>query len=191
MLVDHQPTCTCPDFLNRGGPCKHMLFVTLRVLGNPSTSLHIVQRALLTDELRQVLGRGSNAADTLASDAVRRAWQGVATGPAEQQEAPARGVEEGSECAICFEPLTAERSRACASCRNGLHTDCLQRLAAHSASSGVRCPYCRGAFEAGSVQTRGGYVNLAGVSPGHRDVQLADLYGERARWIIMNGGGLD
>jgi hypothetical protein len=44
VVIDRQPSCTCPDFEKSfNGPCKHLLFVMVRVLKQPLNSPFIYQ----------------------------------------------------------------------------------------------------------------------------------------------------
>ena len=52
VTLAQQPGCTCPDFQRRGEPCKHMLFVMLRVLKLDSSNPLAWQKALLKQEVR-------------------------------------------------------------------------------------------------------------------------------------------
>ncbi len=180
--IDHIPTCTCPDFQRRGGPCKHLLFVTLRVLNLNHTDMCVIQQALLTEELKHVLGNMETRVlqaprVVVADEAVRSVWKQRA-GASSSSTTPVkpRNVDEGAECGICFDPLTND-SVCCVQCQNGLHQACWNALLKHKKSSNVPCPYCRGDFMGGRAE-EGGYVNLASVSTAHRghNVGLLELY---------------
>lgn len=184
--IDHLPTCTCPDFSRRGGPCKHLLFVTLRVLNLPSTDLCIVQQALLTEELQHVLANLESRVNpfVVAEEAVRSAWKQRGGGGNATPVKP-RNLDDGSECAICFDPLTSDAA-CCVQCHNGLHKECWQAMLKHKKSSTVPCPYCRGDFTGGrGADNEGGYVNLASASASHRRVPgFMTLYPNSAEWLL-------
>lgn len=55
VKIENTPCCTCPDFQNRHRPCKHILFVYLRVLNVDAQNPLIWQRALLSGEVRTLL----------------------------------------------------------------------------------------------------------------------------------------
>jgi hypothetical protein len=47
----HTPTCSCPDFVQRQDLCKHILFVTVCVVGLAIDDPRVFQRGLTTSEL--------------------------------------------------------------------------------------------------------------------------------------------
>ena len=55
VLVARVPSCTCVDFRDRRTVCKHLLFVYAKVLRVQRDSHILQQRALLREELRQIL----------------------------------------------------------------------------------------------------------------------------------------
>ena len=58
VLVARMPSCTCVDFRDRRTVCKHLLFVYAKVLRVQRDSHILQQRALLREELRQILTPG-------------------------------------------------------------------------------------------------------------------------------------
>eukprot|EP00439_Symbiodinium_sp_Y106_P032130 s1128_g3.t2 len=53
--IGTKPSCDCPDFLKGRGPCKHILFIWLRVLRLEEDDYRIWQSALLTSELKSAV----------------------------------------------------------------------------------------------------------------------------------------
>merc|ERR1711939_527775 len=127
------PGCDCPDFLQRGGLCKHVLFIWLRVLRCSSDDPRIWQKALLSQELidavQPLFDRKSRRLPSLAGKAVRDAFA-KATGSAgdvkseeDAGDRRKRQTLEGEECAVCFEAMTeADEARHllcfCGACGN-------------------------------------------------------------------------
>lgn len=62
VVISHVPSCTCEDFRRaHASPCKHIMFVLIKVLKVPQNSYLVYQQAFLSRELRQIF----------AADAVR------------------------------------------------------------------------------------------------------------------------
>ena len=159
----------CADF-HRGNLCKHILFVFLKVLKVPPSSPLIYQKALLQSELAEVFEKAPNIALVSASvrveDSVAKAYQDSKDGqqkPPEKETAVVEFVE--SDCAVCFDPMTSpETAKACPTCRNYLHIECLQKWLNHSPT----CPYCRSQLRKSSSQvSKTSYLNLAHARSGH------------------------
>ena len=55
VKIASTPTCTCPDYQHRHKPCKHIMFVYLRVLNMKVDDALIWQQALLTHEVDAIL----------------------------------------------------------------------------------------------------------------------------------------
>ncbi|GBF92508.1 hypothetical protein Rsub_04612 [Raphidocelis subcapitata] len=203
VSISRNPTCDCPDH-GKGNLCKHVLFVLLRALKLRANNPLVWQKALLTQEVEDILAgvhsTGSDVRDVLAGEAVRRGLQ-AATGRA--KPGTRRAVE--GDCPICFDELVdgAEAVSWCASCGNNLHTRCCDSWARarRAGGGGVTCVYCRapwadgsrpgaaggGGAGAGAAGPPGGgaYVNLARYSEAHRgvDTSIEALYPETAGFI--------
>lgn len=208
--VCRHPSCTCPDFA-RGNLCKHILFVMLRVLKLPTTDPLVWQRALLTDEVNDVLGgRRSEGADPscLADERVRLRYQqltgAVPVDAAGSSQGPVQRPVEG-DCPICFDELkpTGEALSWCCACGNSVHKVCFTRWETSKRSAGqvVSCVYCRAPWRDGSnpsaasasqVSPKTAYLNLkdASTAHAHTDTSLEALYGSNAVWIQAHSGQL-
>jgi hypothetical protein len=81
------------------------------------------------------------------------------------------------DCPICFMELEPEKDEIVwcrAACGNNIHKACFQQWAATQNAQGVRCVYCRSAWETGSSEldlkqlAKDGYVNEEGyLNVGH------------------------
>eukprot|EP00741_Cyanophora_paradoxa_P009090 tig00000145_g8802.t1 len=193
VRIDSLPSCDCPDFQKHGQPCKHILFVYLRVLKVPSTNPLVWQAALLEPELREALGGA--AADRLrrvdsrfVAAAAVRAQHAAMTGQKPAEELDGRGAApvaqrpvEG-DCPVCCEEFGREAVVWCrASCGNN-----------------VTCPMCRtpwqdpaasraAAAPRGRALQVGGYANLGALQPGFRPMSLEERYPETHPWIEARG----
>ncbi|CAJ0880050.1 7782_t:CDS:10 [Entrophospora sp. SA101] len=121
------PKCSCPDFSRGGNLCKHILFVYLKVLRvNPSSS-YIYQKALLTNELRQIFQNAAPNPTVLANQRVRDKYAKIVGGvnsgsdDASSVKRPRQPIE--GDCPICYETLSeTEKLVWCKdSCGNNVH----------------------------------------------------------------------
>lgn len=201
--------CSCLDFAKAAGVCKHLLFVTLRILKLPRDDHRVWQTSLVPSELRPLVGQLAQlASDVAQSDGIRaepavlRAYAAEAT---EAITSAASGGGQGAagrrqalpaDCPICFEEMMeagdevngSEAVAYCRSCGHNVHGDCQRRWAA--VSQGDVCPLCRGPWRPGSAAGEKGEgaegaapLNLAAFSAEHRSVSLMELYPETHRWM--------
>ncbi len=135
VTLSKVPHCNCPDHA-KGNLCKHLLFVSLKVVGLRSTSNLVYQDALLTAELdeifcrmqqrREVLTGGATSSEVVANQSVRDTYDRMTGKMTEESD----GIEGGNlkddgsdktegdyeiqrkpiegDCAICFDPLGEE-----------------------------------------------------------------------------------
>mmetsp|Transcript_104727 Transcript_104727/g.249363 ORF Transcript_104727/g.249363 Transcript_104727/m.249363 type:complete len:316 (-) Transcript_104727:49-996(-) len=189
--IGTKPSCDCPDFLKGRGPCKHILFIWLRVLQLEEDDYRIWQSALLTSELKSAVEplfkRRAKWALPLAEkevqDAFRKATRGDG-GACGQETGSCRKPVEGEDCAVCFEAMRMSEEAAgqlvfCWSCGNNFHADCIRRWQqACSGESSRPCPLCRQPWRLAEHVPPGGrilvasrsestYLNLLCPSPHH------------------------
>ncbi|XP_042484149.1 mitogen-activated protein kinase kinase kinase 1-like [Macadamia integrifolia] len=151
------PSCTCPD---RTTPCKHILFVFLRVLGVSLEDTCLRRRTLRPCQLSRLLGSPTSP-DSLAGIRVRErfhelflhsATPGVPSGVAD--------LEDGATCPICLDELGKEDGVVtCRACRNPLHEECLQTWKRSRGRRPATCVICRARWRDMAEQER--YLNLA------------------------------
>lgn len=142
VLRSRECSCTCPDFLRRGRPCKHILFVLARVAKCRSEACAIPPspRAFrLTPGLAEALRRALvfHVESHRAADAP----------PPPPSAAEPTGPEDAGvdgDCAICFEGLAGggALARCESSCGNRFHLECITRWVARTPT----CPLCRANF---------------------------------------------
>ncbi|KAI4377647.1 hypothetical protein MLD38_015242 [Melastoma candidum] len=167
------PSCTCPD---RTTPCKHILFVLIRVLGVPLDDPCLRRRSLRPCRLRSLLSAPSDVA-SLASASLRARFHErffLARKRGGCNELGARpdkrtGEEEGDGdepevCPICLEEMGAEggeggRPVTCMTCRNRVHEECLLRWKKSLGRRSAICVMCRARWRMEKEPDR--YVNLA------------------------------
>ncbi|XP_071696159.1 uncharacterized protein [Rutidosis leptorrhynchoides] len=154
------PSCTCPD---RTTPCKHILFVYIRVLSVSLDDPCLWRTTLHINELTQLLSSPISL-DTIAGPVIRQRFQEmylqrVTTHP--DGKAPAIQAEEGSNCPICLEDMgIGERKLvACATCKNLIHEECLLAWKKSSRRRSTSCVICRARWRDRTEQEK--YINLS------------------------------
>ncbi|XP_042485002.1 mitogen-activated protein kinase kinase kinase 1-like [Macadamia integrifolia] len=159
VTLSTTPSCTCPD---RMIPCKHILFVYLRVLGVSLNDTCLQATTLRPGQVSNLLV-STTLPDSLAGVRVRERYlrlmmsQSTTSGVLSREAE----VEEGATCPICLEEMKREdRVVACGSCRNSLHEECLQKWKRIKRRSTATCVICRERWrDNNGEQDR--YLNLA------------------------------
>lgn len=160
VLISASPRCNCPDFERRQSPCKHVLFVWLRVLRLESGDPRVWQRKLSMEDVREVLrrcrtravGRGLRAPTDAQQRYARLVGCSGEAGQADgqpPQPCRARRALEEDECAICYEAMEEHEEQAglvtfCLACGANFHKDCIRRWQEKSRKGD--CPLCREPF---------------------------------------------
>lgn len=198
--ISTKPSCNCPDFTKRDGgpshgPCKHLIFIFIRVLKLKEDDPAWWQVRLLPDEVSQILDAApkSVSVEVLADESVRRQYQ-ILSGSQDNNDTSNisnRKPVEG-DCSICFEDLgLADVSRPddvttfCGTCGNNFHKTCVQNWA--RAKGKPICPLCRTDMSKDNLPlhcTQDNYANLATYSSQHaRQLTLGELYADTHRYI--------
>lgn len=192
-IVDLAPTCNCKDFMKRirttgEGPCKHLIFVFLRVLKMDKKDARWWQKRWLPSELEQLLAEEDKRpidSAVMAEDAVVRRFRETQS----QEDAPGREL--SVDCPICFEEFCLESSNPqdaimrCKSCKGGFHELCIGKWKSHGNAS---CPLCRASLPERSVDDNDEVPNFAQYSSMHsRPMQLQELYASTYQYIGRGG----
>ncbi|CAK9184886.1 unnamed protein product [Ilex paraguariensis] len=150
------PSCSCPD---RTTPCKHILFVLIRVLGVSLDDGCLLRKTLRPCELHRLLGLPMSP-ESFAGDGVRE-WFHQLYFPARQGPSrPVVEIENGAMCPICLEEMERrEKLVACATCRNPIHKECLMAWKRSSRRKSVSCVICRARWRDRAERER--YLNLS------------------------------
>lgn len=159
------PSCTCPD--RAATPCKHTLFVLLRVLGLPPDAACIRRRASLRPpHLRHLLDAPTPSEALAGSRARERFHQLFSSVPSEggAQQRNDRTSEPGGTCPVCLEEMEEEEEEeggvaTCAACGNSVHEQCFQRWKRIRGRRAASCVMCRARWRERKEQET--YVNLA------------------------------
>ncbi|KAF8388925.1 hypothetical protein HHK36_025607 [Tetracentron sinense] len=156
VTLSATPSCTCPD---RTIPCKHILFVFLRVL---DVSLHdtcLRRRTLRPCQLTRLLST-STSIEALAGVRVRERFHQLFAQSRRGNSQPPVELEDGATCPICMEEMgKEERVVACGACRNPLHEGCLLTWKRSRGRRSASCVICRARWRERGEQDR--YLNLA------------------------------
>lgn len=158
-------SCTCPDH-GKSHPCKHILFVLLKVLRVSPRSHLVYQKALLQVELREIFRHADEIThcSVQAKNEVVRAYNermsvsGNSSNSADAVAINALRLEPEGECAICFDIMTGKDTvKMCSTCKNFLHQECLEKWLSQSAT----CCYCRSVWPVALSEGRGSKSSAA------------------------------
>lgn len=180
VTIDRQPRCDCPDWRKNGGdPCKHTIFVFLRVLGISQTSHTWYQKALLSSEL-QIIFASARPDPTTSNPSLQSAYKKAVSGEkSEEADSPKKGEkckipQKGDVCPICYEEFAEGIVKGLVfctlSCGNPLHSKCASEWSksCKRSSQEITCIYCRALMKDKkdhlSFSQTGEYMNLAGPS---------------------------
>ncbi|CAH8281523.1 unnamed protein product [Eruca vesicaria subsp. sativa] len=172
------PTCTCPD---RKKPCKHILFVLIRVLGIPLDDKCLRQRRLRPCLLYRLVSAPTRP-ECLASFHLQQRFlqllstvnshYGGDTGSSSTREPdqPEKEMEEeAATCPICLDDISVIKSvngeyvggeeieRAvvkCRVCKNKVHEDCMLKWRASRGRRPAICVVCRSRWRRVSGSSR-------------------------------------
>lgn len=199
--ISVNPSCDCPDFQKRkalktDGPCKHLIFLFLRVLKVPREDPKWWQARLLSSELKEIMESAPKGpvrdAGVMAQDAVLEQYQQSSQDSVEEGRRALEG-----ECTICYEDLVAKdgnqrpenRTTYCKKCGNNFHSMCMQNW--HRAQSNPTCPLCcqdMGVKGSSTGDAGEGFLNLAQYSTAHeRQLTLSELYANTRQYIGRGG----
>ena len=198
VTIDRQPRCDCPDWLKNGGdPCKHTLFVFLRVLGIHQNSHLWYQKALISSELQYIFAN-ARPDPTYTNPSLQSAYLKAISSNKMKDEGDTkindncRIPQKGDVCPVCYEEFAEGISKDLVfceeSCGNPLHKKCAIEWskACKRLSQDATCIYCRAQMiKKGEVtfSKEGDYLNMAGPSSlvdGKRDFSIYSWSSMRA-----------
>ncbi|CAH9106297.1 unnamed protein product [Cuscuta epithymum] len=150
--------CTCPD---PTAPCKHILFVMIRVLGLELHDPCIWRKSLPPQQLNRLLGLPTSA-DAVAGTKLREKFHQLFS--RERLRHPVMVIPEGAACPVCLEEIEREERRvaACGTCKNPIHEECLQAWRKQSKPRrSFSCVLCRARWRDVRAANPGLYLNLS------------------------------
>ena len=132
LAIDNTITCTCWDFIQRGNkhPCKHILYIIMRVLRFTAIDLHLDRWEFNSGVVDAILYATASCLEVEIQEESSAA-------PAEVENLRADTL-----CVICFSDFEAgssEELAKCHQCKHVLHSSCLQIWLQHRRT----CPFCR------------------------------------------------
>ncbi|KVH90333.1 hypothetical protein Ccrd_007656 [Cynara cardunculus var. scolymus] len=153
VTLSAAPSCNCPDPTT---PCKHILFLYIRVLSLSPDDPCLRTRTLRPCQLTRLLSAPVSS-ETVAGAAIRQRFhelylRRIATTP------PVITVEDNSTCPICLEEMGVGGRRlvACATCKNPIHEECLMAWKNRRSRT---CVICRARWR--NIDEEDRYINLS------------------------------
>ncbi|WRX35193.1 zinc finger protein [Theobroma cacao] len=156
VALSATPSCTCPD---RTTPCKHILFVLIRVLGVSIDDTCLRRRTLRPCRLNRLLSTPTYP-EALAGAGIRERFHQLYYQAKKQGESSGgvKEIEEGTTCPVCLEEMEkGEKVLACSTCRNLIHEECLMSWKRSRGRRSASCVICRARWSADQEK----YLNLA------------------------------
>ncbi|MCL7024975.1 hypothetical protein MKW94_014145 [Papaver nudicaule] len=154
VTLSTAPSCNCPD---RTVPCKHILFVFLRVLGVSLDDQCLRRKTLRTCQVIRLLNTPTSLQSVAGSRARERfhhLFSASNASPPQRIE-----LEKDVTCPICLDEMnTGDQVVECGTCRNVLHTECLKSWK-RSRGRYANCVICRARWREKAEQDK--YLNLA------------------------------
>ncbi|XP_057957407.1 uncharacterized protein LOC131150600 [Malania oleifera] len=152
------PSCTCPDPTN---PCKHILFIFIRVLGVSVTDNRLRRRTLPPCHLTRLLATPTSPASLAGVRLRERFHQLFCQMRRPSPPQPVVEIKDGTVCPVCLEEMRsegAERVVACETCRNPIHMECQMMWKRSRRRRAASCVLCRARWR--ERADREMYVNL-------------------------------
>ncbi|ODN84634.1 hypothetical protein L202_00541 [Cryptococcus amylolentus CBS 6039] len=183
VTIGSTPDCDCPDCEKGNSPCKHIIFVFLKVLKVSIGSPIWYQKGITPAELNSVYAGApaEPSASVSVNSRVRDAYF-KATGkepPAEPAQGGSGGkriAAIGEDCPVCYDEMTQKDEdmkklvydESLGGCGRPLHDQCFRMWAATAKKQhkDVTCVWCRSpwADSAGASQGKGKGASKTGVS---------------------------
>ncbi|KAL6602839.1 hypothetical protein ACP70R_043200 [Stipagrostis hirtigluma subsp. patula] len=173
------PACTCPD---PAVPCKHILFVLLRVLGLSLDEACVWRQSLRPCQVARLVGTPTYP-DVLAGARARERFHQLwsarpaskaadgAGGRRQDAGAASSGRLDGAACPVCLEEMAppaggsaaAQALLTCRTCGNAVHAECFARWKRSRARRAATCVVCRSRWRqpVSREQEEQQYMNLA------------------------------
>jgi hypothetical protein len=140
--------CTCPDHVIHENQCKHIFFITEKVLRRQDTlglgnhTSWEERRENMAKRLSHLIthGRDDGESDVLADEDVVNRYREMLTGVATNER-----EHRNPECGVCLTDFSeGERGlHVCATCLNAVHAQCWSMWSTGSGSGRRNCVYCR------------------------------------------------
>ncbi|WVZ79830.1 hypothetical protein U9M48_027362 [Paspalum notatum var. saurae] len=186
VTLSTAPACTCPD---PAVPCKHILFVLLRVLGLSLDEACVWRQTLRPCQVARLVGTPTHP-DVLAGARARERFHQLwsARPPASMMAADGRQEAssgsgrplDGVSCPVCLEEMApvapaaaAQAVLTCRTCRNAVHAECFARWKRSRSRRAATCVVCRSRWRQPTrEQEQEQYMNLAAYMNDDGDVTM-------------------
>ncbi|KAA8525252.1 hypothetical protein F0562_007107 [Nyssa sinensis] len=140
VTLSATPSCTCPD---RTTPCKHILFVFIRVLGVSLDDACLRRRTLRPCQLSRLLGTPTSP-EALAGANLREMFHQLFFQARQAVSQPSFEIEDGTTCPVCLEEMgRGDKVVACRTCRNPIHEECFLAWKRSRGRRSASCVICR------------------------------------------------
>ncbi|KAK7311768.1 hypothetical protein RJT34_10110 [Clitoria ternatea] len=143
--ISRTPSCTCPD---NTVPCKHILFVLIKVLGVSPDDASLRRKTIRLSLLQHLATLrspeplvGASVTPMLRRNLPISRQKGSNSSKKTKVE-----IKEGDTCPVCMEELSKEEKLvACRECRNAIHHHCFQTWKINNTMKGkpASCVLCR------------------------------------------------
>ncbi|XP_041019281.1 mitogen-activated protein kinase kinase kinase 1 [Juglans microcarpa x Juglans regia] len=151
------PSCSCPDHTT---PCKHILFVFIRVLGVSLDDTCFQRRTLRPCQLNRLLSTPTSP-EVIAGAKVRERFHELFFKARQNASQSIVDIKDNTNCPVCLSEMGKghERVVICATCQNPIHEECLLKWKRSRGRRSASCVLCRARWRDGAEQEK--YLNLA------------------------------
>ncbi|KZV37199.1 mitogen-activated protein kinase kinase kinase 1 [Dorcoceras hygrometricum] len=161
VSISSTPSCTCPD---RAVPCKHILFVFIRVLGVPLDNSCLWRRTLRPCQLHRLLDIPTSV-EALADAAVRERFHQLffKENGGGGSRTPAVVVSDcDGACPVCLEEMKRDtKVVVCETCKNVIHEMCFLAWKRSCGRRYATCVLCRARWRNNGGGEQEKYLNLS------------------------------
>ncbi|XP_059311330.1 uncharacterized protein LOC132062872 [Lycium ferocissimum] len=179
VTLSTTPSCSCPD---RSTPCKHILFVLIRVLGVSIDDTCLYRRSLRPCQLQRLLNLPIST-EALATQKVREMFHQLFSQQPQRTSPVTIKVENGTTCPVCLEEMTEqEKIAACVTCRNPIHEECIMAWKRSSRRRSISCVLCRARWrDLRAELERDKYLNLSPYIISNGENEIGENHQNRCR----------
>ncbi|XP_060168779.1 uncharacterized protein LOC132599423 [Lycium barbarum] len=179
VTLSTTPSCSCPD---RSTPCKHILFVLIRVLGVSIDDTCLYRRSLRPCQLQRLLNLPIST-EALATQKVREMFHQLFSQQPQRTSPVTIKVENGTSCPVCLEEMNEEEKiAACVTCRNPIHEECIMAWKRSSRRRSISCVLCRARWRDLRAELEGDkYLNLSPYIISNVENEIGENHQNRCR----------
>jgi hypothetical protein len=142
VIINSEPTCTCPDFTQRNHRCKHIYFVLTKIM-----KVAVNQEDILKYSVNNLLDMFTNIpiiTENLKIDPIRlKKYKNLKKNG--NGEVVARNIDEDDICPICMGDMydCSEELTFCKySCGTSIHKQCFDIYCNNKVKNSIVCLYC-------------------------------------------------